>query len=68
MQIDILSLAAIGAAVFVYLDGRHRRKKTDSRLWFWISDLYKKHNETPPTPPDTNDSIFSKERAGWEGR
>jgi hypothetical protein len=67
MQLDLLSiLVALGAAAFVYLDGRHRRKKTDSRLWFWVQDIYQKGGwGTPPTPPSVDDSVFSKERKEW---
>lgn len=66
----IIAIAAAAGAVFVYLDGRHRRKKTDSRLWFWVNDLYTTQNppRTPPKPPDMDDSVFSKQVRKWEAK
>lgn len=50
----VIAIAAAVGAVFVYMDGRHRRKKTDARLWFWVKDLYAKQGLVPPQPPDAN--------------
>lgn len=64
----IIAIASAAGAVFVYMDGRHRRKKTDSRLWFWVKDLYSKQGLTPPPPPDADSVQLSKEAKAWEGR
>jgi hypothetical protein len=63
----ILAIVAAAGAVFVYMDGRHRRKKTDSRLWFWVNDLYTRQGVTPPKPPDLeDDSVFKSQVRTWE--
>lgn len=62
----VIAIAAAAGTVFVYLDMRHRRKKTDSRLWFWVNDLYTRQGLVPPKPPDMDDSLFAKNMKLWQ--